>query len=204
MTDEATRSPEDETEESLPAEEATDFSAETERAHSAADEPELDRALREREEYLSNWQRAKADYQNLRRRQIADIDAAVRRELTPLLDNVLGVLDNLDLALRTECSSDDAKNLMVGVQMTRDQMTAMLTQNGVAPIPTEGAFDPNQHQAIATIPTADHEPGQVLEVVRAGWMFRDQVLRPADVKVSTAPAEDSDAEASAAGPDDEA
>ncbi|MCP3914168.1 MAG: nucleotide exchange factor GrpE [bacterium] len=185
MTDEATRSRNDEAEPEAEADEPV--LDETSAAEPASDETELQCAVRERAEFLANWQRAKADYQNLRRRQVTDIEAAVRRELTPVLDGILGVLDNLELALRTECTSTDAKNLMVGVKMTRDQMTAMLAQNQVTPIATEGEFDPNLHQAVATIPTADHEPGQVLEVVRNGWMFRDQVLRPANVKVSTAP-----------------
>lgn len=193
MSDEAIRRKKDETDE--PAAEDHELTEEdTFEATSERDEPELDKALREREEYLANWQRAKADYQNLRRRTLADIEAAVRRELIPLLESTLQVYDNLELALRTECSSKDAENLMVGVRMTRDQMASMLEANEVAPISTDGAFDPNLHQAVSTIPTAEHEPGKVLEVVRSGWTFRDQVLRPAHVKVSAAPADEGDGE----------
>ena len=153
----------------------------------------LEQALTERGEYLASWQRAQADYQNLRRRTFSDIEAAVRREKIGLLEDMLGVLDNLELALAIEATTEEAKNIQVGVQMTRNQLLNDLDARGVAPIPADGAFDPSLHQAVATVETGG-EPGLVVEVVRTGWTLNDLVLRPAHVKVSTLPADDGQAE----------
>lgn len=166
------------------------------------DETEFERAERERGEYLSSWQRAQADYQNLRRRTAQDIEAAIRHAGQGLLDDFLLVLDNLDMALSTPCTTDEAKNLLIGVRMTRDQMLKAFERNAVTPIPTDGVFDPAVHQAVATIATDEYEPGTILEVVRTGWTHMGNVLRHAHVKVAAslqeadAPAEESGDEGS--------
>lgn len=170
---------------------------------SRAEETPLERAERERDEVRANWQRAQADYQNLKRRTAQDIEAAVRYAGQGLLDDFLLVLDHLDMALSTPCTTDEAKNLLVGVRMTRDQMMKAFERNDVKPIPTDGVFDPAIHQAVATIGTEEHEPGTILEVVRTGWTHMGLVLRHAHVKVaarlqeSDAPAEDTSDEGSA-------
>ena len=189
MTEEATRdeeAPKAEAEEVLEAEataEATDADEET----NGEPETELERLTRERDEFRGNWQRAQADYQNQKRRTISDIDAAVRRSQNALLEEILLVLDHLDMALMSPCESDDAKNLQIGVQMTRDQLIAALGRQNVSAIPVEGSFDPAVHQAIATIESADADPGEILEVVRSGWMHGELVLRFAQVKVAAKP-----------------
>ena len=149
-------------------------------------EAEVEALRHECEELQANWLRAQADYQNLRRRQLTDIDAAVRRAQAPFLENVLLVLDHLEMALATEAKSADAKVLMSGVKLTRDQLLQALEREEVRPIPTSGAFDPAVHQAVGTVQDGDHPPGTIAVVVRSGWSHRGQVLRPAQVKVAAA------------------
>jgi molecular chaperone GrpE len=140
----------------------------------------------ERAEYLASWQRAKADYQNLRRRVLSDIESAVRDKTARIQDEMLTVLDYLDMALKSPCESQDAKNLLMGVQMTRTQLWQTLEKDGVKTIETSGAFDPSRHQAMATVETDEVEPGTILEVLRTGFKKGDQVLRHAQVKVAAA------------------
>lgn len=148
----------------------------------------LEKAEDERDEYLGNWHRARADYQNLRRRTLDDVQSAVGRERSALLQELLTILDFLDMALLTPVENTEAQNLKTGVQMTRDQLMALLTRHRVAPMPkAEGKFDLKLQQAVATVETTDVEPGQVMEVVRTGFMIGDDVLRYAQVKVSAAP-----------------
>jgi len=195
MTENATRdepTPEETQGEPQPVSEAESSDPEPE---TAEPETELEKAIRERDEYLKSWQRAQADFQNLKRRAISDIDAALRRSQAGLLDEILLVLDHLDLALTTQCDSADAKNLLVGVQMTRDQLMGALTRQDVRPIDVTGAFDPAIHQGVATVATDEHEPGQILSVVRSGWMHKDLVLRFAQVKVAARPESDAEVEA---------
>jgi len=146
----------------------------------------LTAAEQERDEYLVNWQRARADFQNLKRRTLEDIEAAVARERSSLLQETLTILDYLDMALASPCETQDAQNLQVGVRMTRDQLWAMLEGQMVKPIDAEGAFDPSRHQAVSTVETEDAEPGSVVEIVRRGYTIGERVLRFAQVKVAAA------------------
>jgi molecular chaperone GrpE len=141
----------------------------------------------ERDEALQHAQRALADYQNLRRRTQADIDAAAKRARAEVLAESLTVLDYLDMALATECSTEEGKNLKVGVSMTRGQLAALLERFKVKEIPPSKTFDATYHQAFATIETAEHPPGSIVEVFRKGWLYGDQVLRHAQVRVAAAP-----------------
>jgi len=153
-------------------------------ATEATGEEDIDELRHQRDDYVARWQRATADYKNLRRRTGEDIEAAVRRAMTPLLENLLLVLDHLDMALTTPVESDDAKALAVGVRLTRDQFLKGLQGEGVEAIPDEGPFDPDLHEAVATVETDEVEPGTVIETVRRGFTWRGIVLRHSHVKVA--------------------
>ena len=162
----------------------------------ARDETPLEQAERERDEYLGNWHRARADYQNLKRRTFDDVQGAVGRERTALLQEMLTILDFLDMALATPVEHAEAKNLKTGVQMTRDQLMALLERHRVAAMETEeGAFDHDLHQAVATVESTDVEPGQIVEVMRRGFTIAGDVLRYAQVRVAAEPQTDPPTEA---------
>ncbi len=152
------------------------------------EESPLQQAQRESEEYLSNWHRARADYQNLKRRTFDDIQKAVGRERVALLQEMLTILDFLDMALASPAEHTQAVNLKAGVQMTRDQLMAMFERFRVSPMETEeGAFNHELHQAVATVETTDVPAGQIVEVMRRGFMIGDDVLRYAQVRVAAEP-----------------
>ena len=142
---------------------------------------------RERDDYLARWQRANADYQNLKRRSASEVEGAVRRSLEGLLSSLLLVLDHLELALSSKTEGGDSQALADGVRLTRDQFLGVLRQEGVEPISESGQFDPNLHEAVATLEREDLEPGQVVDTLRLGYTWRGQVLRAAQVRVSRAP-----------------
>lgn len=129
-------------------------------------------------------QRAQADYQNLRRRSQAEHEAGLKRTLQPLLQELLLVLDYLDLALASPTDSPDAKNLAVGVEMTRAKLLQALESVDVHPIVSEGPFDPTQHEAVASRSDTDAAPGTILSTERRGFTWREGVLRPARVVVA--------------------
>lgn len=149
--------------------------------------PDATALAAERDDYLARWQRAAADYQNLKRRSATEVEGAVRRSLESLLAGLLLVVDHLDLALSAEVHSDDARSLAEGVRLTRDQLLGTLRQEGVEPTPEGGAFDTRLHEAVAAVERADLEPGQVVDTLRRGYTWRGQVLRAAHVRISRAP-----------------
>ena len=143
-----------------------------------------DQILEKRDEYLELWKRAQADYKNLRRRGQADLEAGIRRNMQPLLDSLLLVLDHLDMALTAPTPTEETRNFAIGVQMTRDQLLSALLQEQVLEIVTDGEFDPELHQAVEMVTGSDSEPGNIVETVRKGYSWRGVVLRFAQVKVA--------------------
>ncbi len=145
---------------------------------------DTDALVRERDEYLASWNRAVADYQNLRRRLQSDIDAAVARRKAALLGDLLLVLDYLDMALATPVATSEGKTLHAGVEATRTAMLGALEREGVKPIPAGGRFDPAVHACVATEEAPGRAPGEILETLRPGYTLEGKILRPAQVRVA--------------------
>lgn len=174
--------------------EEEEFRAEPEKVTTESDEsPKKKRKLKpkervaelesECEELRTKWMRAQADYQNLKRRNAAEYEMGLKRALNPLFTDLLLVADYLDMALAMEPTSDEAKNLAMGVEMTRTKLLQSLEGAEVHPIATEGVFDPELHEATGTEEREDLPPGTILRVVRKGYTWRETVLRHAHVIV---------------------
>jgi molecular chaperone GrpE len=155
----------------------------TDPAQESSGAPEYDALRAERDEYLQQWKRAQADYQNLRRRNQLDFETAQRRGFERLFGNLLLVLDSLDMALAAPATSEDARALAAGVRLTREQLLAALEAEELRPMNEGGAFDPALHQAVAE-EAAPGEAGRILATLRRGYTWKGAVLRPAQVRVS--------------------
>lgn len=134
------------------------------------------------DEYLAALQRLKADFDNYRRRVGQDQarwgDAAV----AGLVIQLLPVVDNLERALQ---AAGDGPGVRQGVEMTLRQFREVLGAAGVEAMDSRGQpFDPTRHEAVARGPVAGVAAGTVAEEYRKGYLLRDQVLRPAMVKVA--------------------
>lgn len=147
----------------------------------------------QRDEYLASLQRSQADYQNLRRRLQSDIDSAVARSKGPLLQDLLLVLDYLDMALASPCTTTEGKNLLFGVEMTKGQLVRALEREGVQPVADTGAFDAAVHQAVERVETESAAPNTIVATLRKGYTQNGTVLRPAQVKVAASPSAADDA-----------
>lgn len=150
----------------------------------ARDDAKTAEITAQRDEYLAALQRSQADYQNLRRRLQSDIDAATTRSKGPLLTDLLLVLDYLDMALASPCTTSEGRNLAAGVEMTKGQLVRALEREGVKPVAESGAFDANVHQAVERVETSDQPPNTILATLRRGYTQNGAVLRPAQVKVA--------------------
>jgi len=123
--------------------------------------------------------RAVADLDNYRKRSAREVERRVGEERERLLRDWLDVVDSVDRALAI---NDDP-----GLRAVMDQMQTVLARHGAQRLePVGERFDPQQHEAIATHPTREAEPGTVLEVARAGYRLGDRMLRPAQVVVAAA------------------
>jgi molecular chaperone GrpE len=137
--------------------------------------------------------RALAEMENLRKRterEVADARhygiASFARDVLQVADNMHRALDAIGDELR---SSADAKvqALVEGVDLTERELQKVLEKHGVKMFsPLGEKFDPNFHQAMYEIPDSSAAPGTVAQVIQAGYLIGERVLRPAMVAVAKA------------------
>jgi molecular chaperone GrpE len=142
--------------------------------------------VRERDEMRALAQRVQADFENYRKRMLREQTALAERASESLVEQLLSVLDNFELAL---LSLDDAdEKVRKGVELVYADFLAVLERAGLERIPTNGEpFDPEVHEAVAHEAGANEgETGHptVVETMREGYLLKGRVLRPAMVKVA--------------------
>jgi len=153
----------------------------------------LAEAKREAAEFKDKLLRTLAEMENLRKRTEREVFDARLYGVAGFARDVLAVADNMHRALEAIGpelrESDDAKvkALIEGVELTERELLKTLEKNGVKKFSPQGEkFDPNLHQAMYEVPTSDLPPGLVADVIQAGYMIGERVLRPAMVAVSKA------------------
>ncbi|MHA7870721.1 MAG: nucleotide exchange factor GrpE [Hyphococcus sp.] len=139
--------------------------------------------------------RLAAELENTRRRAEREKADASRYAIASFARDLLGVSDNFERALRAagvsgddipEERSDAFKGLVSGIQMTEKELLSVLERHGVQRITPAGEkFDPNLHQAVAQVPSADIPSGHVVDVAQPGFTIGERVLRAAMVTVSS-------------------
>jgi len=132
---------------------------------------------------------AKAETQNVRRRLEKDIADARTYAATGFARDILAVSDNLTRALDAipaELHDDERmKVLVTGIEATRRELDKVFGQHGITRIAAVGLpLDPHQHQAMLEVPSADAEPGTIVQELQSGYMIKDRLLRPAMVAVA--------------------
>ena len=148
----------------------------SDKARAAELEAELARL---REEAL----RERADLDNQRKRLERERDSARRFANERLLADLLPVIDSLEAGLGA--AGSDASALREGMELTLRQLLKVTADNGLVPVdPVGQPFNPEHHQAMSMVPSADHAPGHVVQVYQKGWLLNDRLLRPALVVVS--------------------
>ena len=139
-------------------------------------------AHKEKEEYLELARRTKADFENFRKRAAGDVQAAAARGKAEVAREVIEAVDNLERALESAESGD---GLAAGVEMVLKGLCETLARHGVEAVDPKGEkFDPNQHEALSTMPVEGAESGTVVEVMQKGYRMGEQLIRPARVVVS--------------------
>ncbi|MBX7258637.1 MAG: nucleotide exchange factor GrpE [Candidatus Hydrogenedentes bacterium] len=169
-------------------EEAGDESAGGETAPSA----DVAALIKERDDLADKLLRARAEFDNYRRRVARDSERARQMAAEALLRDILPVIDHLELALRHK--DDQSGALAEGVEMTVKSLHEVLRRHGLEPIAAEGEpFNPEVHEAIMRRPSEEHPQDTVLEEFQRGYRLGTMVLRPTKVVVSHRP-EEEDAE----------
>ncbi len=129
--------------------------------------------------------RLRADFDNIRRRQQVEREAAEKYRAQNLLTDLLPVLDNFERALQIEATSDEAASIVKGIDMVYRSLIEAAEKEGLQVIKAEGEqFDPNVHQAVMQEQDSEKETGVVVRELQKGYILKDRVLRPTMVSVN--------------------
>ncbi len=136
--------------------------------------------------------RQMADAENLRKRMEKDKEDGMKYAAASFARDLLNVSDNLrrtlDAASKEDTSNPAVKNMLTGVEITEKELLGAFEKHGIKKIePKSGeTFDYNKHQAMFEVETADKPAGIIMQILQAGYMIHDRLLRPALVGVSKA------------------
>lgn len=150
--------------------------------------------LTQMKELVAQWEdkylRTHADFENSKRLLAKDKIAAVSYANESFANDILSVADSFESALATigatnsEESSEVLDKIKEGLELTYGQLNKVLEKNGIKAVECEGEFNPEVHQAIMQVESAEHDAGQIVQVLQKGYTIKERVLRPAMVSTS--------------------
>lgn len=167
--------------------EGSDEGAATETLSLAVLEAALEEARAEAESARELQVRAAAELENVRRRAARDVENAHKYGVERLAAEVLVVKDSLEMGLESAREAGADATTQDGLDAVLNLLIQCLGKFGISEVNPQGeAFDPEFHEAMAAQPSADVEPGMVMNVVQKGYRIHERLLRPARVIVSRA------------------
>jgi molecular chaperone GrpE len=150
-------------------------------AHGGGDE--LARARAEAAQYLDDLKRLKAEFENFRKRMVKQQTQLVGSASAQIVEKLLPVLDNFELALMAADRTKDYEAMVRGVELVYAELLSVLEREGLKRIDATGdEFDPEQHEAVMQ-EEGDGDKVIVADEIRKGYTLGGRVLRPAMVKV---------------------
>ena len=142
------------------------------------------------DEFKDTAMRAAADAENTRKRAAKEVEEANKYGVASLAQDLISVVENMQRtldAISEEAKKDGViKNLFDGVDLTKKELLAIFERRGIKRIEPEigEKFDHNFHQAMAQVEDPKFEAGSIIQVMQAGYVIHDRLLRPAMVTVS--------------------
>jgi molecular chaperone GrpE len=131
--------------------------------------------------------RSQADFENYKKRAAREKEEAIKYANSSLLERLVTIIDNFELGLEAAKGEGERSAIHSGMTLVLKQLNDFLAENGLQPIEAEGKkFDPNVHEAIAH-ESSEFPEGTVIRQTRRGYRFKDRLLRPAGVVISSGP-----------------
>ncbi|HBU27580.1 TPA: nucleotide exchange factor GrpE [Candidatus Uhrbacteria bacterium] len=145
-------------------------------------------------EYLAGWQRALADYENLKRSSSQERMEFARYANTALIQDLIPTIDYFDAAMRQtpntercdEATQKEMQNWLLGMQHVQKLLLDKLTEQGLIVLEPTGIYNPNEQES-AEERESDQPEGTILQVLQRGFKLFDKLIRPARVVVAKAP-----------------
>lgn len=151
-----------------------------------------DDALLAAEEELAKHREAmlrmQADMENLRKRLLRDVERSRKFALEGFMKDLLQVRDSMERGLEAAGESATVESLREGQELTLKMLTKVMQDHHLEEIDPNGQpFDPELHEAMTVLPSAEVEENTVLEVLQKGYRLHERLIRPARVVVSRSP-----------------
>jgi molecular chaperone GrpE len=149
--------------------------------------------LLEKDELQQKLLRKAADFENFRKRTQKEKDEIRGATEAFLIEDLLPAIDTLKLGLDAAEKHPAASDITQGFQLVLDQFNNILSQRGLVETdPVGEPFDPKVHESVTQVPCDETPEGHIVETIRIGYFFKDKLLRPAMVAVSTGAPDDSE------------
>jgi molecular chaperone GrpE len=153
----------------------------------------LEECQKLKDEYLTGWQRERADFLNYKKGELERIGELIKYADAGLILKILPILDNFEIAARQNFPSENLNGrekerinrVIQGFLQIKNQILDFLKNQGVEEIKSVGErFDPNFHEVVEEVETKEKEPGIIIEEIQKGYKMNDRLLRPAKVKIA--------------------
>lgn len=146
------------------------------------DTKDLDLSKEELKMWKDQALRISADFDNYKKRMDREQASWMQTAQLSVLKDLLPVIDNFDRALVSKTQSNE--EMYAGIEMIYKSVTQVLHKYGVKEFSNYQEFDPEYHEAVMDVESADHQSGQIVQVLEKGFMVKDKVLRPAKVMIA--------------------
>jgi len=148
----------------------------------------LDASRKELDQSLDAVQRTQAELVNYKRRTDGERIEHGKYSNSRLIGKILPVMEELDLAVTHAGEGGPNDSWLEGVKLIQRKLSTLLQSEGVQEIETVGIqFNPVEHEALGTEPTAEYPPGYITQAIRPGYRLYDRVVQPAQVMVAREP-----------------
>ncbi len=152
----------------------------------------LKESLDEKEEELKTLHdkllRSQAEFENYKKRMTKETSDLMKYANEEIIKELLHTVDNLERAIQHAKESDKSENITEGIDIILKQLFKSLERFGVSGFVSVGEkFDPNKHEAVIQMESAEHEPNTIIAESQKGYFLRERLLRPALVTVTRTP-----------------
>ncbi|WP_291952905.1 nucleotide exchange factor GrpE [Campylobacter sp.] len=145
---------------------------------------EFEKLQREYDALKDVYLRANAEFENIKKRMEKEKISATIYANEGFAKDLLDVVDALEAAVNVEANDEISLKIKEGVQNTLDLLLKKLEKHMVKIIDVDGEFNPNLHEAMFHVESADHESGHIVQLLQKGYMMNDRVIRSAKVSVA--------------------
>ena len=136
-------------------------------------------------EHLNKLLYAQADFENYRKRLNQEMDFRIEAGKARLIQNLLSIVDELELALGAAKNTENSTAVAEGLRIVLKKFRDLLAAEGLSKIEAIGKkFDPTLHEAAERVPCEGKEEGTILEEVREGFTMKGKLVRPSIVKIA--------------------